>query len=216
MQQRNGNNQSATNLALVNQGAGSVNLATVKIRYYFTVDSFTAPVFEIDYAGQVADKSAIKASLFTLPTPLPNADRYFELTFTSGSLGVGSRTEINSRLHNYPEMPMTVDNDYSFTGTTGFTDHITVYVGNQLVWGVEPGTPGNSGAGGATGIGGAANGGVAGAYTYPGAGQGGQAGGTSSDEAGAAGTPVLDAAAGAAGVAESAGFAGALGFAGSS
>jgi hypothetical protein len=177
MQQQNGPSQSATNIALVNQGQAAVDLTSVKLRYYFTIDGWSTPIFEIDYAGQVVDKAAIKVSLFTLQPAQANADRYFELSFTTGSLGSKSQTEINSRLHDQNNLAMTTNNDYSFVGATGFTDSVTAYVGGQLVWGKEPGTTTSSG-----GAGGAGGGGQAGA-----AGRSNKAGAAGMDSAGTTG-----------------------------
>ncbi|HEY5959303.1 MAG TPA: cellulose binding domain-containing protein [Polyangiaceae bacterium] len=211
--------ESATDFALVNKGGTTASLTTLKIRYYFTMDSWTAPVFEIDYAGQIIEKSGVKFNLFTLSPPQADADRYFELTFTLGSLGTGARLQIQSRLHDLQWTPMTVTNDYSFTGAVGFTDRITIYDGTKLVWGVEPGSgSGTGGAGGAGAVGEGGAGGVSGtaATGFAGAlvtGQGGVENTTTMT--GAAGIPSSVATAGSAGAAESIEFAGAAGSAGS-
>jgi len=144
-----GTTETKTDFNLVNRGSAAVDLKTVKIRYYFTIDAWNTPVFDIDYAGSIAAAANIRARLYTIEPAQPTADRYFELTFVAASttdtaslsLGATGETRVNSRLHEQSYGPMTASNDYSYVAAAGFTDRITVYMGDQLVWGIEPGTP---------------------------------------------------------------------------
>lgn len=148
-------NETATDFLLVNMGPGPLELAAITVRYYFTIDAWVTPVFEIDHAGQLITKSEIKYSLFTIEPPRTHADRYFEISFTGGSVSASGEIQINSRLHEQTWRVMTAANDYSYIGGSGFTERITIYAGNQLVWGTEPEPMFVSGAGGASGIAGA-------------------------------------------------------------
>lgn len=161
--------ETRTDFVLVNFGPGAVDLTNVKIHYYFTIDAWGTPVFEIDDARQPVSnedfKAALKSSVFSLDPAQPNADRYYELSFSSGTLGSTGEVRIQSRLHEQTWGAMTVSNDYSFTGVPGFTDRVTVYVAGQLVWGIEPGASLPLGTGGATGAAGSPGIGASGGST---------------------------------------------------
>jgi hypothetical protein len=157
-------------LLLVNQGSESVDLATVKIRYYFTMDNWVTPVFERDYVakydasgGQLETvTNNTKAEFFNVTAP--GADKYVELSFAASSAeatktatvlkGGGNYLKIQARLHDQNYGPTNTANDYSYTGLLGYTDHITAYVNGTIVWGIEPGAV-FSGAGGTSGVAGA-------------------------------------------------------------
>lgn len=154
--------ETRTDFVLVNFGPAAVDLSQVKIRYYFTIDAWGTPVFEIDDARQSPSnldlKSSLKSSVYPLEPAQPMADRYYELSFAAGSLGATGEIRINSRLHEQTWVAMIAMNDYSFLGLTGFTDRLTIYVADQRVWGLEPGTPVEvPGGGGTSGVAGAAN-----------------------------------------------------------
>ncbi|HMA94087.1 MAG TPA: cellulose binding domain-containing protein [Polyangiaceae bacterium] len=158
-------NETATDFLLVNMGPGALELATITVKYYFTIDAWVTPVFEIDHAGQLITKSEIKYSLFTIDPPRTDADRYFEISFVGGSVPASGEVQINSRLHEQTWRVMTVANDYSYIGGSGFTERITIFAGQQLVWGTEPEPIFVPGAGGASGIAGASGVGAGGTHS---------------------------------------------------
>lgn len=147
--------ETSTDFVLVNVGPAALDLTTVTVRYYFTIDVWATPVFEIDYAGQLIAKSDIKYSLFTVEPSRDGADRYFEISFTKGNIPAAGEIQITSRLHEQTWRTMTATNDYSFIGGAGFTDRMTIFLGHQLVWGTEPPAIAIPGAGGASGSAGA-------------------------------------------------------------
>lgn len=173
-----------TTMALVNQGTQAVDLRTVKIRYYFTIDSWATPVVDTYYVSGGLAKENVKIEFFSVSAP--GADRYVEMSFVatstvaSPSLNGGALVDLQTGLHDQSYLLADATNDYSFTGALiGFTDRITVYVGAGLVWGVEPANTTVSGEGGAGG-GGAGAGGAAGAAGAENAGASSTAGGASS------------------------------------
>ena len=143
-------------LDLENDSSVDVDLTTVTIRIWFSLDelSFGSLVFEDYY---MSHNAAPTSSFEAVDTGDPTADSYLEIGFTSGSLPAGEKMDLNIAIHDEDWVTMNKDNDYSFTTATGYTEQITVYVNGDLVWGVEPG--GSSGTGGAGGEGGATGGG---------------------------------------------------------
>ncbi|MNF88917.1 Exoglucanase-2 precursor [compost metagenome] len=79
-----------------------------------------------------------------MSNPTATADTYVELTFKpeAGVLAAGANTgEIHGRFSSADWINMNELNDYSYNGAaTSFTDanHVTLYVNDSLVWGVEP------------------------------------------------------------------------------
>ena len=162
-QQMSGQNTCATDMTLVNKGSTLVDLKDVRIRYYFTVDGWTTPVWVVDYAGKSGAQVGVSPILFSVVPAQPTADHYYELSFSGAALDASAQLEIKSRLYDLNNLGANAANDYSFVGSVGFTNRITVYVAGQLVWGVEPGGAAFTGTGGASGTAGAASTGVAGA-----------------------------------------------------
>jgi hypothetical protein len=126
-----------------NTGSSSVDLSTLKVRYFFTADGSTGQTFVCDYADPNAGGNANVKGTFGTWTNPTTADTYLEVTFTAGTLAAGSTTgQVQARFHdtNYQVM-FNQTNDYSFDPTkTSFTnwDHMTLYQNGTLVWGKEP------------------------------------------------------------------------------
>lgn len=68
------------------------------------------------------------------------ADHYFQISFTSGTLGANSASEIQTSFHKSDWTNYDETGDWSYgTNTTYVTwDHITLYRNGSLIWGVEP------------------------------------------------------------------------------
>lgn len=172
-----------TDFFLVNSGSQPVDLTTVRIRYYFTMDAWVTPVLEVYYAGPNVEKENIKSDFFAVT--LPAADRYFEMSFVqatvnasvvSPSVAGDGRLSIQIGLHDQNWLTPDAANDYSYAGAlVGYTERILVYVGENLVWGIEPQTEPQSGAGGVGGGGAAGDAGTAGASSFGGR-EGGEGG----------------------------------------
>jgi hypothetical protein len=126
-----------------NKGTTTVDLSTLKIRYFFTKDGMPATdqTFDCDYALIMCGKLSFAFGAWTGT----NADEYAEVSFqaAAGSLAPGATTgEIQANLHSTDyQYTFNQTNDYSFDPTkTTFTDwtNVTLYQNGTLVWGTEP------------------------------------------------------------------------------
>ena len=128
-------------IKIINNGTTPINLANVKLRYYFTDEGATAQSFWCDWAsigssfvtGSFADMTGVKTT----------ADCYLEIGFSSsaGSLAAGGDVILQTRFSKSDWSNYTQSNDYSFnSASTSYTDwtKITVYVSGVLQWGIEP------------------------------------------------------------------------------
>ncbi|HEX9059713.1 MAG TPA: cellulose binding domain-containing protein [Clostridia bacterium] len=132
-------NQISPYFRIYNESSSTINLSTVKLRYYYTSDTSASQNVGIDFA--TAGTSNITATFTKLSSPVAGADYYCELGFTSGTLAAGANSEIQLRLYKSDWTNYTQTNDYSFTGTVA--DYInsftaTAYSSGSLVWGQEP------------------------------------------------------------------------------
>ncbi|QKS46493.1 fibronectin type III domain-containing protein [Paenibacillus cellulosilyticus] len=133
-------NQIKASFVIKNTGSTSVDLSTLKIRYYFTKDGTAAMNGWIDWA-QIGS-SNVNITFGT--TSGTNADTYVELSFTSGAgsiLAAGQSGEIQLRMSKSDWSNFDESNDYSYDGTkTSFTDwnKVALFQNGTLVWGTTP------------------------------------------------------------------------------
>ncbi|MBG0822702.1 hydrolase [Planomonospora sp. ID91781] len=124
---------------LVNDGAAPVPLAQVKIRYYFRGE--TAYRFACSWA--VVGCSTVTGRFVPLADPVPAADRYLEVGFTSGTLAPGADTgDLQLRFHRTDWQNFTQSDDHSFGASRtvyGDWDRVTVHLDGRLVWGTPAG-----------------------------------------------------------------------------
>lgn len=137
------NNAVMPQFNIVNSGTSSVDLSTLKIRYYFTKDATSAVLnFFCDYA-QIGG-SNIQGQFVTMATPTATADTYLEISFKAGSgtLAPGGQSGvIQTRFHKGDWSNFNEANDYSFDATKlNLTDwnHVALYQNGNLVYGVTP------------------------------------------------------------------------------
>jgi Cellulose binding domain len=142
----------SANLNLVDNGATAIDLATVKVRYYFTADGDRALVFICDYAGYFnssmtgfAVSNVIGTFVAMGASATSLADTYLELSFTAGTLPAGSTASVAFRIHDASfATSYTQTNDWSnlsnSDGGAGYLDatHVAAYTSGALVWGIEP------------------------------------------------------------------------------
>ncbi|KQY94218.1 beta-mannosidase [Paenibacillus sp. Root52] len=142
----NGNTSSSTNgispkFKLINSGNSAIELSDVKLRYYYTIDGEEAQTFWSDWAS--VGSANVTSKFVKLATPVAGADHYLEVGFASaaGTLNAGQSAEIQARFSKNNWSNYNQSNDYSFKASgTQFANHeqITGYVGDELVWGIEP------------------------------------------------------------------------------
>ncbi len=126
-----------------NTGTAPLNLSTVKIRYWYTVDGSAAQTYGCDYAKMGA--SNITGTFGTIASSVTNADSYFEVGFTSGAgnLAAGANSgDIQMQIHKEDYSSYNQSNDYSFDGTMsamGQNLKVTGYINGVLAFGTEPG-----------------------------------------------------------------------------
>lgn len=134
-------NQIYPNFKLINTGNNAITLASVKIRYYYTVDGPKPQNFYCDYSP--LGNGNITGSFVTMATAKTGVDNYLEVGFANGAgnLAAGASVTIQARIAKNDWSNYTQSNDYSFNATaTGYVDwaQVTAYVSGTLQWGTEP------------------------------------------------------------------------------
>jgi Cellulose binding domain len=139
-------NQIKARINIVNLTGGAIPLSSLKFRYYFTRDT-AQPLAFTCLAAYVVGCANLTRNFVALPAPLPTADYYLEIGFTSGAGNLapnGQTGDIFVRINKADWSTFNETNDYSYDGTkTNLTDwnKITLYQNGVLVWGVEPANP---------------------------------------------------------------------------
>lgn len=126
---------------LANTGASVIDLANVKLRYYYTIDGEKDQNFWCDWSP--VGSANITGRFVRISPAEANADYCVEIGFTAGtgSLAAGQSIEIQARVAKTDWSNYTQSNDYSFNANaTNFVDwqKVAVYDSGVLVWGVEP------------------------------------------------------------------------------
>lgn len=126
---------------IVNNGNTPLNLADVKLRYYYTVDVNRPQLFFADYCS--IGNSKITGNFVKMDDVKEGADCYVEIGFTksAGILAPGSAVEFHGRISNSKYLVMSQANDFSFTNGTNYvlTSKTPGYIAGQLEFGLEPG-----------------------------------------------------------------------------
>jgi Cellulose binding domain len=140
-------------LIIANTGQSTLNLADLKLRYYFT-NEVTAPVtlsinwayFRPNPSGQQtdADKGKVTPALVAMTCTTPSANAYIEFTFaaTIGNLTPGNQIFFSWSGTNTASQKFTQSNDYSFDAaavqTADTTKLVVLQNSGTRVWGTEP------------------------------------------------------------------------------
>ncbi|AKH83873.1 glycosyl hydrolase family 5 [Streptomyces sp. CNQ-509] len=133
-------NQIRMGLQLVNTGSTPVNLASVKVRYWFSGDS-GATSFSTWCDWAVVGCGSVTHGVSASGSSAPGADRYLEVGFGSGTLAPGASTgEIQVRLAKSDWSAFNEADDYSRATNTGYADNprVGVYSSGTLTWGTAP------------------------------------------------------------------------------
>ncbi|MEV0784390.1 glycoside hydrolase family 6 protein [Streptomyces sp. NPDC050423] len=133
-------NQIRMGLQLVNTGSTSVDLSTVKVRYWFTPEA-GASTFgtACDYA--VIGCGNLTHGVQSSGSSAAGASHYLEVGFGSGTLAAGASTgEMQLRLNKSDWSNFDETDDYSRSTATSYADasKIGVYVTGALAWGTAP------------------------------------------------------------------------------
>jgi hypothetical protein len=133
---------------LNNAGPSTLNLADLKIRYYFTNEVTANLTTGINWAwyrpGEVDKKPKMMANLVKMDCKAASADSYLEFTFTAdaGLLEPAHYVLFSWTSSNGNSQNFTQSNDYSFDGAAKIDgdDSKIVILQNSgtRVWGTEP------------------------------------------------------------------------------
>ena len=137
-------NQLYPRFRVINTGTSGIDLANLKLRYYYTKDGSQAQTFNVDWAANVytglPSGSVIGSFVSASGT---NTDTYLEISFTgsAGTLAPGATLEVQTRVNKSDWSNYNQANDYSFNATaTTFVDwsKVTGYISGSLKWGTAP------------------------------------------------------------------------------
>lgn len=135
------NNLSST-FEVTNKGNEKINLANLKIRYYYTVDSNQDQNFNCYYATIKNPYKVITTNVtgkfVKMDNPTKNADTYCEISFSSdaGELNPGESVSVQTSINKKDWSNYDQSNDYSFNNS----GNVVVYVNNKIASGTEPTT----------------------------------------------------------------------------
>ena len=132
---------------VTNTSGSPINLADLKLRYYYTQDADKPLTFWCDHAGYMSGSSYIDATskvtgaFKTLSPAITNADHYLEVSLSSGagSLPVGGSIEIQTRFARNDWSNFDQSNDLSYTSAGSYMDwqKISAFVGGTLAYGLD-------------------------------------------------------------------------------
>lgn len=127
---------------IYNTGTSSIDIASLKIRYYYTIDGEQSQTFNIDYTSGVSASNCV-GTFVKMSDSKNGADYYLELSFKpgSGTIAPGGSIQVKTRWNKNDWSNYTQTDDYSFDPSiTSYTDYIktTGYVNGIKVWGTEP------------------------------------------------------------------------------
>ncbi len=134
------NNNITPTFKIINTGTENVDLNTLKLRYYYTVDKDVPQVFECDWTPISPN---VTGKFVKMNSPKNNADYYLEVGFqtTTPMLKPGENVEVKARFHRGEWTAYTQTNDYSFDRISKeYVDNskITVYQSGNIIQGMEP------------------------------------------------------------------------------
>jgi len=134
------NNNITPTFKIINTGKEDVDLNTLKLRYYYTIDKEIAQNFTCDWTPV---SPSVTGTFVKMTSPKDKADYYLEIGFATSTpiLEPGEFVEVKARFNRSDWTPYTQTNDYSFDGVSKEyvdCDKITVYQSGTLIQGIEP------------------------------------------------------------------------------
>ncbi len=134
---------------VTNTSSSPINLADLKLKYYYTQDEQKDTTFFCDHAGYMNGSSYVDATskvtgkFVTVSPAVTNADHYLEVGLTSdaGTLPVGGSIEIQTRFARTDWTNFDQSNDLSYTSASSYMDwqKIGAFVGGTLAYGLDIG-----------------------------------------------------------------------------
>lgn len=126
---------------LINTGTTPINLESVKVRYYYTIDGEKAQTYWCDWSSIGAGN--VTGTFVKMPSAKTTADYYIEVGFTAGAgtLAAGGSMEFQIRVSKNDWSNYDQTNDYSFNAAgSSYADwsKVTASISGVLKWGVEP------------------------------------------------------------------------------
>lgn len=134
-------NQIAPKFCIINPTSKTLDLSTVKIRYYFTVDGDGEQIFSCDY--NPLGEGYVTGKFVKMEKPVDNADYYLEIGFKSGKIEPEGSFYFSTRFWKSDWSDYDLSNDYSYNDGGGDYEDwtkVTAYINGKLEWGEEPGT----------------------------------------------------------------------------
>lgn len=124
-----------------NNGSENLDLSTLTVRYYYTIDSERTQKFSCDWSS--VGNSNVLGKFVKMSSPVNNADYYLEIGFTknAGSISPGKNVEVQTRVSKSNMSRYTQSNDYSFNSkSSNFSDwdKVVVLVNGLVVFGKGP------------------------------------------------------------------------------
>jgi hypothetical protein len=125
---------------LINTGKTDIALSEVVMRYYLTSDGDKTMSFD---CWTSVGKENLSAKFIKMAHSTDTADHYLEISFTDGAgvLNPGKSVDIVSWFNKSDWSSFNQSNDYSYNHqTTTYIDwdKVTIFIGGDLKWGVEP------------------------------------------------------------------------------
>lgn len=134
-------NQIAPKFCIMNPTAKTIDLKTVKIRYYYTIDGEKPQTFSCDYT--MIGEGNVTGTFNKMEKPTADADHYMEIGFKSGEIPPEESVYFSTRVWKTDWSDIDQKNDYSYNEDGGDYDDwskVTGYINGKLEWGIEPGT----------------------------------------------------------------------------
>jgi hypothetical protein len=134
---------------ITNTGSSSVNLATLKIRYYYTIDADKPQNFFCDHAGMLSGGSYVNLTrkitgrFEKISSKILTADTYLEVGFSSdaGAISSGGSIDIQTRVARTDWSSYDQSNDFSYKSAGSYIDwdQIAAFLNGTLIFGKEAG-----------------------------------------------------------------------------
>ncbi|HEX9060792.1 MAG TPA: cohesin domain-containing protein, partial [Clostridia bacterium] len=132
-------------LRIYNDGSSSVDLSSLTVKYYYTVDGDKTQQFFCDYAvtngntsGTKVITSSVKGAFTKLASPVSSADYALVVSFTDGTIDAGGYADVQTRISKSDWTNYNQADDYSFQGTSSaYADagNIPAFYKGTMVWG---------------------------------------------------------------------------------